>query len=67
MIISSAQFLRLLLTRIVTLFSVPPNLRFEIDDIEDEWTFSRPFDYIHSRFMTAGIRDWKLFLQRCFE
>ncbi|TEA12661.1 Secondary metabolism regulator LAE1 [Colletotrichum sidae] len=46
---------------------VPPNVRFEIDDIEDEWTFSQPFQYIHSRFMTSSIGDWKLFLQRCYD
>ncbi|KAF4779711.1 hypothetical protein HER10_EVM0006030 [Colletotrichum scovillei] len=47
--------------------SVPPNVRFEVDDIEDEWTFSQPFQYIHSRFMTSSIRDWRLFLQRCYD
>ncbi|UQC83929.1 uncharacterized protein CLUP02_09425 [Colletotrichum lupini] len=47
--------------------SVPPNVRFEVDDIEDEWTFSQPFQYIHSRFMTSSIRDWRIFLQRCYD
>ncbi|KAF5512185.1 Secondary metabolism regulator LAE1 [Colletotrichum aenigma] len=46
---------------------VPPNVRFEVDDIEDEWTFSQPFQYIHSRFMTSSIGDWRLFLQRCYD
>ncbi|OHE94895.1 methyltransferase domain-containing protein [Colletotrichum orchidophilum] len=46
---------------------VPPNVRFEIDDIEEPWTFSNLFDYIHSRMMKGSIRDWKKFLQRCFE
>ncbi|KAK2051023.1 methyltransferase domain-containing protein [Colletotrichum caudatum] len=46
---------------------VPPNVRFEVDDIEDEWTFTQPFQYIHSRFMTSSIRDWKLYLQRCYD
>lgn len=48
-------------------FSVPPNVRFEIDDIEDEWLFSHPFDYIHSRFMSTSISDWPLYLRRCYE
>ncbi|OHE92973.1 hypothetical protein CORC01_11696 [Colletotrichum orchidophilum] len=47
--------------------SVPHNVRFEVDDIEDEWSFSQPFHYIHSRFMTSSIRDWRLFLQRCYD
>ncbi|KAG7049956.1 methyltransferase domain-containing protein [Colletotrichum scovillei] len=45
---------------------VPPNVLFEIDDIEEPWTFTRPFDYIHSRMMKGSIRDWRTFLQRCF-
>ncbi|RKL29930.1 hypothetical protein BFJ72_g11799 [Fusarium proliferatum] len=49
------------------LFSIPPNVTFEIDDIEDEWTYSKPFDYIHSRFMTSCISDWKKYLTQCFQ
>ncbi|KAI3539719.1 methyltransferase domain-containing protein [Colletotrichum filicis] len=45
---------------------VPPNVLFEIDDIEEPWTFTKPFDYIHSRMMKGSIRDWRTFLQRCF-
>ncbi|KAK1516462.1 methyltransferase domain-containing protein [Colletotrichum abscissum] len=46
---------------------VPPNVQFEIDDIEEPWLFSRPFDYIHSRMMTGSIRNWRQFLQNCFD
>ncbi|KAK1676121.1 methyltransferase domain-containing protein [Colletotrichum godetiae] len=46
---------------------VPPNVKFEIDDIEEPWTFSEPFDYIHSRMMKGSIRDWKRFLQSSFD
>lgn len=45
---------------------VPPNVRFEVDDVEEEWTYSRPFDYIHSRVMTGSISDWDLYLRRCY-
>ncbi|KAH7152756.1 S-adenosyl-L-methionine-dependent methyltransferase [Dactylonectria macrodidyma] len=45
---------------------VPPNLSFQIDDIEDDWTYSKPFDYIHSSFMTASIANWTEFLTKCF-
>ncbi|KAF4997445.1 hypothetical protein FGRMN_3809 [Fusarium graminum] len=38
--------------------SVPPNVEFFVDDIEEPWTFSEPFDYIHSRMMTFSIRSW---------
>ena len=37
---------------------VPPNLVFEIDDIEEEWEYKRKFDFIHSRMMTGSIHDW---------
>ncbi|OHW98214.1 methyltransferase domain-containing protein [Colletotrichum incanum] len=46
------------LTNVVLTYIVLPNVRFEIDDIEEPWTFSQPFDYIHSRIMTGSIRDW---------
>ncbi|KAF3798890.1 putative methyltransferase tdiE [Colletotrichum gloeosporioides] len=46
---------------------VPSNVRFEIDDIEEPWTFNEPFDYIHSRMMKGSIRDWKKFIQSCFD
>ncbi|KXH45427.1 hypothetical protein CNYM01_00816 [Colletotrichum nymphaeae SA-01] len=47
--------------------SVPPNVKFEVDDAEEEWTWSRPFSYIHSRVMTSSIGDWRLYLRRCFD
>ncbi|KAI3545022.1 hypothetical protein CSPX01_05228 [Colletotrichum filicis] len=46
---------------------VPPNVRFEIDDIEEEWTYSEPFNYIHSRFMNASVANWKEYLKKCYE
>ncbi|KAF6815903.1 methyltransferase domain-containing protein [Colletotrichum plurivorum] len=46
--------------------NVPPNIRFEIDDVEEEWNYSQGFEYIHSRFMTSSISDWKKFLQQCY-
>ncbi|KFA70371.1 hypothetical protein S40285_01750 [Stachybotrys chlorohalonatus IBT 40285] len=37
---------------------VPPNCQFEVDDIEKEWTWSQPFDYIFSRMMVGSFSDW---------
>lgn len=37
---------------------IPPNVKFEITDVEDDWTFKAPFTYIHSRYMAASIKDW---------
>ncbi|PYH88148.1 methyltransferase [Aspergillus ellipticus CBS 707.79] len=36
---------------------IPPNCRFEVDDFEAPWSYSRPFDYIHGRELEGSIRD----------
>ncbi|KAF6825454.1 hypothetical protein CPLU01_10248 [Colletotrichum plurivorum] len=46
---------------------VPPNVRFEIDDLEEDWTFSKPFDYIFSRMMNSSINDWARFIQQAYD
>jgi hypothetical protein len=47
--------------------SVPPNVSFYVDDLEDEWNFSAKFDFIFSRFMTGSIRNWSKYLKQCYE
>ncbi|RDW66209.1 hypothetical protein BP6252_09844 [Coleophoma cylindrospora] len=37
--------------------SVPPNLRFEIKDAEDEWDFEQKFDFIHGRALVTCFTD----------
>ncbi|KAF9877429.1 methyltransferase domain-containing protein [Colletotrichum karsti] len=46
---------------------VPPNVKFEIDDLEEEWTWSQPFDYIHSRMMNSSVGDWKAYAKKAFD
>ncbi|KAF6832625.1 hypothetical protein CPLU01_06021 [Colletotrichum plurivorum] len=46
---------------------VPPNVRFEIDDLEEEWIWSQPFDYIHSRMMNSSVGDWKTYAKNAFD
>ncbi|KAI9811556.1 MAG: hypothetical protein M1832_000866 [Thelocarpon impressellum] len=46
---------------------VPPNVKFEIDDVESEWTYPAPFDYIHCRYMAVSIADWPALVRRCYE
>ncbi|TQN64090.1 Secondary metabolism regulator LAE1 [Colletotrichum shisoi] len=46
---------------------VPPNLKFEVDDVEQPWTYSRPFDYIHIRGMTSSVSDWHGFLTQAYK
>ncbi|KAL0937649.1 uncharacterized protein CTRU02_207380 [Colletotrichum truncatum] len=45
----------------------PPNVKFEVDDVEEPWIYSQKFDYIHSRMMTSSIGDWRTYLQRCYD
>lgn len=42
---------------------VPPNVRFEIDNANDVWTFSKKFDYIHCRYFHMAIEEKRLFQQ----
>ncbi|KAK1580171.1 S-adenosyl-L-methionine-dependent methyltransferase [Colletotrichum navitas] len=46
---------------------VPPNVKFEVDDIEDSWTYTRPFDYIHSRMMNSSICKWEEYLRQSYK
>ncbi|KAI9680101.1 MAG: hypothetical protein M1817_005117 [Caeruleum heppii] len=45
---------------------VPPNLTFEVDDVEKEWTFEQPFEFIHARMLMGSIRDWPKLFKQCF-
>lgn len=47
---------------------VPPNLKFEIDDAQQDWTFQpESFDFIHVRYMHGAIGDWPKFYQQMFQ
>jgi hypothetical protein len=45
---------------------VPPNVSFEIDDVEQPWIYNFDFDYIHSRYMATAIADWPKLLRQAF-
>lgn len=44
---------------------IPPNVRFEIDDATQPWTWGEDtLDFVNIRFLTGAIADWdKLFAQ----
>ncbi|KAI8652059.1 hypothetical protein NCS56_01422700 [Fusarium sp. Ph1] len=46
---------------------VPPNLKFEIEDCTQPWTF-RPdtFDYIHMRYLVGSVKDWSSLFEQAF-
>jgi len=35
-------------------------------DVEQQWSFSQKFDFIHGRMLTSGIHDWPALLSRCW-
>ncbi|KAI5842829.1 S-adenosyl-L-methionine-dependent methyltransferase [Tricharina praecox] len=46
---------------------VPTNCRFEIDDVEREWTFNENlFDLIHCRNISQSISDWPKLLKNIY-
>ncbi|TLD15993.1 uncharacterized protein PgNI_01902 [Pyricularia grisea] len=45
---------------------VPPNVTFYVDDIEAEWTFSQPFDFIYMRMLSASIADWPKLIDQVY-
>ncbi|KAM5362229.1 hypothetical protein ACJZ2D_012669 [Fusarium nematophilum] len=47
---------------------VPPNLRFEIDDCTQEWTFApNSLDYIHIRWLVGSIVDWTQLFREAYK
>ncbi|KAK1772791.1 S-adenosyl-L-methionine-dependent methyltransferase [Phialemonium atrogriseum] len=47
---------------------VPPNCRFEVDDINKDWTFpENKFDFVHIRAMTGCIPDWTEFYAKAMK
>ncbi|KAJ3455838.1 hypothetical protein MRS44_017320 [Fusarium solani] len=47
---------------------VPPNCRFEVDDINQEWTHpDNHFDFVHIRAMMGCIPDWPELFEKAFK
>ena len=47
---------------------VPPNVVFELDDVEDDWAFQRDsFDFIYAREFLTAIRDWNRLIKQSFD
>ncbi|KAM5344056.1 hypothetical protein ACJ41O_012593 [Fusarium nematophilum] len=46
---------------------VPPNLSFEIDDLEKEWTWSQKFDFIFARMMLGCFEDLPKMIKVAFD
>lgn len=46
--------------------SVPPNCSFRVDNIKADWVEEEQYDFIHSRDMMVGMKDWPRFLEQCY-
>ncbi|KAM0347399.1 hypothetical protein ACHAPU_004920 [Fusarium lateritium] len=46
---------------------LPANLEFQVDDLEDEWTYSYKFDFVFARMLTGSIGSWPKFFQQSFD
>ncbi|KAK7427003.1 hypothetical protein QQZ08_006430 [Neonectria magnoliae] len=47
---------------------VPPNLHFQIDDAQLDWTFQpEHFDFIHIRYMQGAIDDWPALYRQVYK
>ncbi|KAF9871153.1 methyltransferase domain-containing protein [Colletotrichum karsti] len=45
---------------------VPPNVKFEVDDVESPWVGSK-YDFIFSRSMAGAIKDWPKLVESTFQ
>lgn len=45
----------------------PPNCSFLIDNAESDWVFDTQFDYVHSRMLILGIKDWPRYFRQTWD
>ncbi|KXH61992.1 methyltransferase domain-containing protein [Colletotrichum salicis] len=46
---------------------VPPNVKFEVDDVESPWVGNKKYNFIFSRYMASSIADWQIYMTRIVE
>ncbi|KAF2214086.1 hypothetical protein CERZMDRAFT_66779 [Cercospora zeae-maydis SCOH1-5] len=46
---------------------VPPNVRFIVDDAEDQWLDDEKYDFIHARLMSGCFADWPAFIRQAYD
>ncbi|KAI9897391.1 hypothetical protein N3K66_007247 [Trichothecium roseum] len=44
----------------------PPNVRFYVDDIENDWEEPVQYDYIHCRYMAGAVKDWPRLIRQIY-
>ncbi|RDW63703.1 hypothetical protein BP6252_11248 [Coleophoma cylindrospora] len=46
---------------------VPPNCRFEVDDAEDEWSYTQKFDFIHGRLLFTCFNNPSAVIKQAYD
>ncbi|CAK1354630.1 unnamed protein product [Cercospora beticola] len=46
---------------------VPPNCRFEIDDMDEDWSFVEKFDFIHGRALLGCSKNFPAVIRQAYE
>lgn len=41
-------------------------MKFIVDDIEAEWGYNNPFDFIHARYLAVSIKDYAKLIKQCY-
>ncbi|KAK2010407.1 methyltransferase domain-containing protein [Colletotrichum eremochloae] len=45
---------------------VPPNVKFEIDDVESRWVNEKKYDFIFCRYMAGSVVDWPRLMKNIY-
>lgn len=46
---------------------VLPNVKFEVNDVEQAWTYNTFFDFVHARNICGFIKDWPALLENAYK
>ncbi|KAF9870244.1 umta methyltransferase family protein [Colletotrichum karsti] len=46
---------------------VPPNVKFEVDDVESPWIGDRKYDFIFCRYMIGSIADYRKLVKNVYD
>ena len=46
---------------------VPPNVKFQIDNIEHPWTYRQKFDFIFGRYLMMALKDYFAVIKQSYE
>jgi len=57
----------MLTCHLISVQRTAPNVRFEIDDIEVPWNYTKKFDFIMGRYLMNGLKDYKKVIQQTYE